>query len=184
VPWSSCHGQAWVVMRFLSSCGHSGTHPDHAQRQRDRRATPSPAAGEEQGRLSLLPAGVPGLFARATVCTPATAAPAQAGLARGEGVARGETHRTSPGTPLEVGRGWGLRNDRPRLTAVVSRSDPEHSDPEHGALRMLPDGSSTYWPEPGLTGVERFTYTTTDAVRLYRTEEQNWALWRPSTGSG
>jgi len=99
------------------------------------------------------------------LCAPATAAPPQAGPVLAEGTARDDLYRTAPGTALDVGGGGVLRNDRQRLTAVVARSDPAH-----GTLRMLPDGSFTYRPEPGFSGVDRFTYTATDAVRLYRTD--------------
>ncbi|WP_236794187.1 esterase-like activity of phytase family protein [Amycolatopsis sp. GM8] len=45
-----------------------------------------------------------------------------------------------------------------------------HSSPAHGSLEIGADGSFRYVPNPGFTGTDTFTYTTTNAVRLYPTD--------------
>ncbi|MGQ4516737.1 esterase-like activity of phytase family protein [Streptomyces sp. DW26H14] len=58
--------------------------------------------------------------------------------------------------------GDALRNDT-GATAVVRSTEP--SD---GTATVHADGSFTYTPKAGFKGTDTFTYTTTDAVRLYR----------------
>jgi hypothetical protein len=101
----------------------------------------------------------------------ALVSPAAAGGSRGhgalpppEGAARADRYRTAPGSALSVPGGGVLRNDRGGLSAVVT-----HGRAAHGTVQMEPDGSFTYRPDPGFTGTDRFTYTATDAVRLFRT---------------
>ncbi|MFI0943142.1 esterase-like activity of phytase family protein [Streptomyces sp. NPDC021020] len=55
-----------------------------------------------------------------------------------------------------------LRNDS-GATAVV-----RHSAPSHGALTIGADGSFSYKPQAGFRGTDTFTYTTTDAVELFK----------------
>jgi hypothetical protein len=55
-----------------------------------------------------------------------------------------------------------LRNDR-GATAVV-----RNTNPAHGTVTVNPDGSFSYTPTPGFSGTDTFTYTTTDAVQLFR----------------
>ncbi|GAA4184281.1 hypothetical protein GCM10022288_04790 [Gryllotalpicola kribbensis] len=55
-----------------------------------------------------------------------------------------------------------LRNDR-GATAVVRSTGPAN-----GTATVNPDGSFSYTPKAGFTGTDTFTYTTTDAVQLYR----------------
>lgn len=47
-------------------------------------------------------------------------------------------------------------------TAVVSNTAPAH-----GTLKINADGSFTYTPAAGYTGVDTFTYTVTDAVEIF-----------------
>jgi hypothetical protein len=56
-------------------------------------------------------------------------------------------------------------NDLGKPTAIVS-----HTDPANGSLSLNPDGTFTYVPKPGFTGVDTFTYTASDAVTLYKTD--------------
>ena len=42
-----------------------------------------------------------------------------------------------------------------------------HTSPSHGSLAINPDGSFRYVPAAGFTGTDSFTFTTSDAVRLY-----------------
>jgi hypothetical protein len=44
-----------------------------------------------------------------------------------------------------------------------------HTDPSHGALALNPDGSFRYAPAKGFRGTDTFTYTVSDAVKLYTT---------------
>ena len=63
-------------------------------------------------------------------------------------------------------RGTGvLRNDRGDLTTVV-----RHTPTAHGTLDLHADGSFSYRPQTGFTGTDSFTYGTSDAVDLYRTD--------------
>jgi hypothetical protein len=58
-----------------------------------------------------------------------------------------------------------LANDRGHSATIVS-----HTTPAHGALTLQQDGSFRYVPEAGFTGVDTFTYTVNDAVKLYNTD--------------
>jgi hypothetical protein len=44
-----------------------------------------------------------------------------------------------------------------------------HTNPAHGSLSINPDGTFSYTPQAGFTGTDTFTYTVSDAVRLYLT---------------
>lgn len=55
-----------------------------------------------------------------------------------------------------------LRNDA-GATAVV-----RHTKPSHGTVAVNADGTFTYQPESGFQGTDTFTYTVTDAVRLFQ----------------
>ena len=58
-----------------------------------------------------------------------------------------------------------LGNDRGHVTALTS-----HTDPAHGTLTVKPDGTFTYRPTAGFTGLDTFTYTVSNAVALYKTD--------------
>jgi hypothetical protein len=58
-----------------------------------------------------------------------------------------------------------LDNDRGRITALTS-----HTDPAHGTLTLKPDGTFKYQPAAGFTGLDTFTYTVSNAVTLYKTK--------------
>ena len=73
------------------------------------------------------------------------------------GVANASTdpgYRTHRGQPVTV---------TPRQTVV------SHTTAAHGAVTRNQDGSLRYTPAAGFTGTDSFTYTETDAVRLYDT---------------
>ncbi|MDX3073472.1 esterase-like activity of phytase family protein [Streptomyces sp. MI02-7b] len=55
-----------------------------------------------------------------------------------------------------------LRNDS-GATAVV-----RHTDPANGKVTVDADGTFTYTPNSGFTGTDTFTYSTTDAVQLFK----------------
>jgi hypothetical protein len=57
-----------------------------------------------------------------------------------------------------------LGNDR-GATAVV-----RHTGAAHGSVTVGADGALSYTPAPGFTGRDSFTYTVSDAVRLYPTD--------------
>ncbi|ATY10075.1 3-phytase [Amycolatopsis sp. AA4] len=94
-----------------------------------------------------------GLVAGALVLPLAAAGPAEA---KGH---PGDHYRVRAGQTLQV------RGDAQRDGAVV-----RHTDPGHGALTIGPDGSFRYTPAAGFTGRDTFTYTVSDAVRLYPTD--------------
>ena len=56
------------------------------------------------------------------------------------------------------------------VAVILNDSDPDDddltvlavSDPAHGTVRLNPDGSVTYTPDPGYQGGDTFTYTVTD----------------------
>jgi hypothetical protein len=60
-----------------------------------------------------------------------------------------------------------LRNDS-GATAVV-----RHTDPSHGSAAVDADGTFTYTPKAGFKGTDTFTYTTTDAVQLFKDTQAN-----------
>ncbi|MEC3977638.1 esterase-like activity of phytase family protein [Amycolatopsis sp. H20-H5] len=78
--------------------------------------------------------------------------------------ARDDAYRVRAGHTLDVGGDGVLGNDRGAPVTLVS-----HGAPAHGALDVDADGSFRYTPEPGFTGTDSFTYSVSDAVRLYRT---------------
>ncbi len=60
-----------------------------------------------------------------------------------------------------------LRNDS-GATAVV-----RHTAPSDGTVTVDADGSFTYTPKAGFKGTDTFTYTTTDAVQLFKDSRSN-----------
>ncbi|KIF69074.1 hypothetical protein HY68_11495 [Streptomyces sp. AcH 505] len=66
-----------------------------------------------------------------------------------------------------------LRNDH-GATAVV-----RHTAPSDGTATVEADGSFTYTPKPGFKGTDTFTYTTTDAVELFKDTQSNGAPLPP-----
>ncbi|WUH92009.1 esterase-like activity of phytase family protein [Streptomyces sp. NBC_00433] len=60
-----------------------------------------------------------------------------------------------------------LRNDS-GATAVV-----RHTDPSDGTVTVGADGTFAYTPKAGFKGTDTFTYTTTDAVRLFKDTRAN-----------
>ena len=94
-----------------------------------------------------------------------TAAPASAqdhGLS-----ARDDHYRVRAGQTLQV-RGDGvLGNDR---LSCDSGSVVRHTAAAHGTVTIAADGTFRYTPAPGFTGRDSFTYTVSDAVRLYPTD--------------
>jgi Esterase-like activity of phytase/Bacterial Ig domain len=57
-----------------------------------------------------------------------------------------------------------LANDTGSPATIVS-----HTSPSHGSLTLNQDGTFSYVPTAGFTGVDSFTYTVNDAVKLYST---------------
>ncbi|MFC4034392.1 esterase-like activity of phytase family protein [Streptomyces polygonati] len=66
-----------------------------------------------------------------------------------------------------------LRNDS-GATAVV-----RHTDPSDGTATVNADGTFTYTPKAGFKGTDTFTYTTTDAVQLFKDTQANGAPLPP-----
>ncbi|MEU6339809.1 esterase-like activity of phytase family protein [Streptomyces sp. NPDC046977] len=66
-----------------------------------------------------------------------------------------------------------LRNDS-GATAVV-----RHTAPSNGQVTIAADGTFTYTPNSGFTGTDTFTYTTTDAVELFKDAQANGAPLPP-----
>lgn len=60
-----------------------------------------------------------------------------------------------------------LRNDH-NATAVV-----RHTAPANGQVTVDADGTFSYTPKSGFTGTDTFTYTTTDAVQLFKNAQAN-----------
>ncbi|MBO0840326.1 MAG: esterase-like activity of phytase family protein [Sciscionella sp.] len=75
-----------------------------------------------------------------------------------------DSYHTTAGHSLSV-RGNGiLGDDSGSPTTLVA-----HTAPAHGTLALNQDGSLRYTPNAGFTGTDSFTYTISDAVRLYQT---------------
>jgi hypothetical protein len=78
--------------------------------------------------------------------------------------ARDDAYTARAGRTLSVPGHGVLGNDSGRPVTLVS-----HTGPGHGSLTLNQDGSFGYTPAAGFTGTDTFTYTVSDAVRLYRT---------------
>src|SRR5262249_10505802 len=48
---------------------------------------------------------------------------------------------------------------------LMALEDPSHL-PQHGDLKLFPDGSFNYTPDPGFTGTDTFGYYVSDGYRL------------------
>lgn len=80
-------------------------------------------------------------------------------------LAHPDSYQTKAGQTLTVKTGRGLlANDIGDLTTIT-----DNTEPAHGSLILNPDGSFSYTPDPGFAGTDTFSYTTTDAVSLFRT---------------
>jgi len=78
--------------------------------------------------------------------------------------ASGDSYNTTTNELLTVPAATGLlTND-----AADSRNFVVASTPANGKVTVNPDGSFTYTPNEGFAGQDTFTYTVTDAVKLYR----------------
>jgi hypothetical protein len=77
--------------------------------------------------------------------------------------AAADVYRVQGTTSVDARRGV-LGNDTGRPLTLVA-----HTDPADGALTLNPDGSFRYAPAAGFHGIDSFTYTVSDAVRLYST---------------
>ncbi|HEX2747498.1 MAG TPA: esterase-like activity of phytase family protein, partial [Verrucomicrobiales bacterium] len=96
--------------------------------------------------------------------------------------ATGDNYTTQTDAPLTVNAASGLlANDPSSARSVVNVSTPAH-----GTVTTNPDGSFTYTPATGYTGVDTFTYTVTDAVKLYRHNQPPLGTFGgvPVTGDG
>jgi uncharacterized repeat protein (TIGR01451 family) len=75
-----------------------------------------------------------------------------------------DSYNTSTNLTLTVPAASGLLiND-----AADSRNIVANSQPANGTVTVNADGSFSYTPAEGFTGTDTFTYTVTDAVRLYQ----------------
>lgn len=81
----------------------------------------------------------------------------------GPSVAKDDAYLLSVGQTLKA-RDSILQNDTGSPATIVS-----HTTPAHGALTFNQDGTFSYVPAAGFTGVDTFTYTVNDAVKLYNT---------------
>jgi hypothetical protein len=79
--------------------------------------------------------------------------------------ARNDTYRGQAEETLKIGRGRGIfGNDTGQPLTLLT-----HTDPAHGTLEVNTDGAFTYTPADGFVGTDRFTYTVSNAVRLFST---------------
>lgn len=102
-------------------------------------------------------------------CLGLSGLPASAG-ARPVGPARSaflradpDTYRVRAGHVLDSRAGV-LANDRGDVKTLV-----RHTEPAHGTLTLRRDGTFRYVPAAGFAGKDSFTYTLSDAVKLYST---------------
>jgi VCBS repeat-containing protein len=81
-----------------------------------------------------------------------------------EPVAEADSYRVAAGQELAVGVAGVLGNDGDvdgdRLTVTLA------SGPSHGALVLNADGSFTYTPAAGFSGIDQFTYQVSDGVSV------------------
>ncbi len=92
-----------------------------------------------------------------------TASGAQAHPSGGPATAHDDAYLLSAGRTL-FAHDSVLENDSGADGTLIS-----HTNPTHGALTMNQDGTFSYVPTAGFTGVDTFTYTVNDAVKLYNT---------------
>lgn len=78
-------------------------------------------------------------------------------------VARNDAYRVSGSTDVDPRHGVFGNDHGDPLTLI------DHTDPAHGALTLNADGSFRYAPAKGFHGTDTFTYTVSDAVKLYTT---------------
>jgi hypothetical protein len=78
--------------------------------------------------------------------------------------ARADAYHTGEGDTLTVHGNGILNNDNGSPVTLVA-----HSQPAHGSLTLNQDGTFSYTPAAGFTGTDSFTYTVSDAVRLFQT---------------
>lgn len=85
---------------------------------------------------------------------------------------RDDHYRARSGQTLQIGGDGVLGNDAlgARGRALTSGGAVvRHTAPAHGSLTIGADGTFRYTPAPGFHGQDTFTYTASDAVRLYPT---------------
>jgi hypothetical protein len=82
----------------------------------------------------------------------------------GPATANDDAYLLSQGQKLNA-RDSVLKNDSGAPVTIVS-----HTQPAHGTLTMNQDGTFSYVPTTGFTGVDTFSYTVNDAVKLYNTD--------------
>jgi hypothetical protein len=82
----------------------------------------------------------------------------------GPATAKNDSYLLSAGKTLKV-QDSVLENDGGSPATIVS-----HTTPAHGALTFNQDGTFSYVPAAGFTGVDTFSYTVNDAVKLYNTD--------------
>lgn len=116
------------------------------------------AAARLASRRALAAAGAGVLVL--TLATPAAASP---GHRPAVPHAKADTYKVKGTTSVDARHGL-LGNDTGRPLTLVA-----HTDPAHGSLTLGPDGSFKYVPAAGFHGTDSFTYTVSDAVRLYST---------------
>jgi hypothetical protein len=97
------------------------------------------------------------------VLTLATPAAASAGHRPAGPYAKADAYKVKGTTSVDAHQGV-LGNDTGRPLTLVA-----HTDPANGSLTLSPDGSFRYVPATGFHGTDSFTYTVSDAVRLYST---------------
>ena len=76
----------------------------------------------------------------------------------------GDNFTVAGNTALTVSAAGGLTSN----DDAASRSIVATSQPAHGTVSVNPDGSFTYVPTAGYSGADSFTYTVTDAVKLFQ----------------
>jgi hypothetical protein len=77
--------------------------------------------------------------------------------------ARNDAYRISGATDVDSRHGVFGNDHGDPLTLI------DHTDPAHGTLALNADGSFRYVPAKGFRGTDTFTYTVSDAVKLYTT---------------
>jgi hypothetical protein len=75
--------------------------------------------------------------------------------------ARNDAYRVSGATTVDSRHGIFGNDHGDPLTLI------DHTDPAHGTLTLNADGSFRYAPTKGFRGTDTFTYTVSDAVKLY-----------------
>lgn len=143
-------------------------------------ARPDPYQPVQIGADMHIPSPTPVVGVALGALVAAAALPFGATAATASSPVADDAYAVRAGRTLTVKDGQDLlKNDPGDVDTVTS-----HTDPAHGTVTLAADGTFTYTPQAGFTGTDTFTYTTSEAVHLYRTDVDPLAVVGGTTITG